>query len=62
MFATATKVAKKIENTVTLYRAIGIAEANSILKIGKFSLGVGQMERKFFATSRINAGKWRAEW
>ena len=44
--------------TTKLFRAVSSAEAASISKTGVFSEGAGQMEGKFFATSRANATTW----
>ena len=53
--------AKAISNKLTttkLYRSVSTAEAKSFSSTGKFSAGAGQMEGKFFATTRANAKTW----
>ena len=53
--------AKAISNKLTttkLYRSVSAAEAKSFLSTGKLSAGAGQMEGKFFATTRANAKIW----
>ena len=53
--------AKAICNRLTttkLYRSVSTAEAKSFSSTGKFSAGTGQMEGKFFATTRANAKTW----
>ena len=49
---------KYFSSTTKLYRAVSEAEYNSIKSTGKFSLGKGQMEGKFFATTKSNALTW----
>jgi hypothetical protein len=44
--------------TTKLYRAVGSVEAKSLASSGKFSAVPGQMEGKFFATSKANATTW----
>lgn len=46
--------------TTKLYRSVSSAEANSFSSTGKLSAGAGQMEGKFFATSRADAKMWGA--
>jgi hypothetical protein len=53
--------AKAISNKLTttkLYRSVSTAEAKSISSTGKLSAGAGQMEGKFFATTKANAQTW----
>ena len=53
--------AKAISNKLTttkLYRSVSPAEANSFSSTGKLSAGPGQMEGKFFATTKANAKIW----
>ena len=45
-------------STTKLYRAVSVAEFNSIKQTGKFSTMYGQMEGKFFATTKTNAKIW----
>ena len=52
---------KAISNKLTttkLYRSVSPAEANNFSSTGKLSTGEGQMEGKFFATSRNDAQIW----
>ena len=44
--------------TTKLYRAVSSAELYSIKQTGKFSTVYGQMEGKFFATTKTNAKLW----
>ncbi len=44
--------------TTKLYRSVCPAEAKSFSSTGKLSAGAGQMEGKFFATSRADAKMW----
>ncbi len=53
--------AKALSNKLTttkLYRSVCPAEANSFSSTGKLSAGAGQMEGKFFATTRAHAKIW----
>ena len=53
--------AKAISNKLTttkLYRSVSPAEANSFSSTGKLSAAQGQMEGKFFATTKANAKIW----
>ena len=53
--------AKAISNKLTttkLYRSVSDVEAKSFSSTGKLSAGAGQMEGKFFATTRANAKIW----
>lgn len=53
--------AKAISNKLTttkLYRSVNSAEANSFSSTGKLSVRYGQMEGKFFATTKANAKIW----
>ena len=53
--------AKAISNKLTTtkpYRSVGPAEAKSFSSTGKLSAGAGQMEGKFFATSKANVTTW----
>ena len=53
--------AKAIGNKLTttkLYRSVNTVEANNFLSTGKLSAGAGQMEGKFFATTRSHAKIW----
>ena len=55
---------KVISNKLTptkLYRSVSLAEAKNFSSTGKLSAGAGQMEGKFFATSRANAKTWGAK-
>ncbi len=53
--------AKAIGNNLTttkLYRSVNAVEAKNFLSTGKLSAGAGQMEGKFFATTRSHAKIW----
>lgn len=55
---------KAISNKLTttkLYRSVSTAEAKNFSSTGKLSAGSGQMEGKFFATTRANAKTWGAK-
>ena len=43
---------------VNIYRSVSSAEAKNFSSTGKLSSGTGQMEGKFFATSKANAKIW----
>jgi hypothetical protein len=44
--------------TTTLYRAVSNAELRQIQKTGKFEVGKGTMEGKWFAEKAADARKW----
>jgi hypothetical protein len=61
ILAGGTKAISNKLTTTKLYRSVSSAEANSFSSTGKLSAGAGQMEGKFFATSRADAQMWGAK-
>ena len=61
ILAGGTKVISNKLTTTKLYRSVSLAEAKNFSSTGKLSAGAGQMEGKFFATSRANAKTWGAK-
>ena len=58
LLAGGTKAISNKLTTTKLYRSVSPAEANSFSSTGKLSAARGQMEGKFFATTKANAKIW----
>lgn len=58
LLAGGTKAISNKLTTTKLYRSVSPAEANSFSSTGKLSAAQGQMEGKFFATTKANAKIW----